>query len=315
MLDLLRIGGAKTWMTPEIIQINRLPSRATAYPFPNARQAQANAGRETSPWYLPLNGEWDFHLAQKPEDVPAEFIQPDFAPSNNASWMKMPVPGNWTLHGTFDRPHYLNMKMPFPDEPPHVPEKNPTGCYRTVLDLPASWQGRRIVLHFGGAESVLYLYVNGQPVGILNVPGVQTLTFGTGGTPTFAEIVKFETLIAQANADIGELSWLTSPGVRGNMKTTARTLTGATVVGVTPVWDEDEMNGYETAGVTQNVPNNLLALGVGSEFIHAIWSGIDLVVNPYSLDTSGQIRITVQMWVDNGVRHELAFCVSTNNAA
>jgi beta-galactosidase len=165
MLDLLKIGGAKTWMAPEIIQINRLPSRATAYPYPNHRLALANS-REASPWFLSLNGEWDFHLAQRPEDVPAEFIQADFAPANDGSWMKMPVPGNWTLHGTFDRPHYTNVKMPFQDEPPRVPEKNPTGCYRTVLELPASWQDRRIVLHFGGAESVLYVYVNGQSVGL-----------------------------------------------------------------------------------------------------------------------------------------------------
>jgi len=165
MLDLFRIGGDKTWMAPGIIQINRLPMRATAYPYPNGRLALANA-REISPWFLPLNGEWDFHLAQRPEDVPVEFIQPNFSPSDHKTWMKMPVPGNWTLHGTFDRPHYTNVQMPFEDEPPHVPEENPTGCYRTSMELPAAWQDRRVVLHFGGAESVLYVYVNGQAVGL-----------------------------------------------------------------------------------------------------------------------------------------------------
>ncbi len=165
MLDLLKMGGAKTWMTPEIIQANRLPSRATAYPYPNQRLALAN-DRDASPWFLPLNGDWDFHLAQKPEDVPADFIQPGFEPAGRDAWMKLPVPGNWTLHGTFDKPHYTNVQMPFPDEPPHVPEKNPTGCYRTVLDLPETWRDRRIVLHFGGAESVLYVYVNGASVGM-----------------------------------------------------------------------------------------------------------------------------------------------------
>jgi beta-galactosidase len=103
MLELLKIGGAKTWMTPEIIQTNRLPSRATAFSYPDHKLALAN-DRDASPWYLSLNGEWDFHLAQKPEDVPAEFIQPGFSPASQESWMKMPVPGNWTLHGTFDKP-------------------------------------------------------------------------------------------------------------------------------------------------------------------------------------------------------------------
>jgi len=165
MLDLFKVGGAKTWMAPETIQINRLPSRATSYPYPDHRAALANS-REASPWFLSLNGEWDFHLAQKPEEILVDFISPDFVPPTDASWMKMPVPGNWTMHGTFDRPHYTNVQMPFPDEPPRVPEKNPTGCYRTILELPASWRDRRIVLHFGGAESVLYVYINGQSVGL-----------------------------------------------------------------------------------------------------------------------------------------------------
>ena len=165
MLDLFQIGGSKSWIWPELIQVNRLPSRATAYPYPTAAQALADV-REKSPWYLPLNGEWDFLLAQRPEEVPLEFTLPDSVPAPAAGWMKMPVPGNWTLNGTFDRPHYTNVQMPFPEEPPRLPEKNPTGCYRTTLDIPKAWAGRRVVLHFGGAESVLYVYVNGQPVGL-----------------------------------------------------------------------------------------------------------------------------------------------------
>ena len=66
----------------------------------------------------------------------------------------------------FGKPHYTNVQMPFPNEPPHVPEENPTGIYRREFTLPADWQGRRIVLHFGGCEGALYVYVNGKPVGI-----------------------------------------------------------------------------------------------------------------------------------------------------
>lgn len=165
MLDLLKIGGASTWMAPEIIQANRLPSRATAYPYPDAKAALAN-DRNASPWFLSLDGEWDFHLAQKPEEVPTDFIQPTFDPAAHSDWKKVAVPGNWTLQDTFDKPHYTNVRMPFPEEPPRVPEKNPTGCYRTTLSLPESWRGRRIVLHFGGAESILFVYINGVPVGL-----------------------------------------------------------------------------------------------------------------------------------------------------
>jgi beta-galactosidase len=160
---MLQAGGARTWVAPEINQMNRLPARATSYTFPDAASALAQ-DRQQSPWFKLLNGTWDFQLAPCPEAVPEAFIQPQFDASQEG-WRPLPVPSNWTMHG-FDKPHYTNITMPFPQEPPRVPEENPTGLYRTQFDVPANWNERRIVLHFGGAESVLYVYVNGQPVGM-----------------------------------------------------------------------------------------------------------------------------------------------------
>ena len=56
--------------------------------------------------------------------------------------------------------------MPFSERPPGVPEKNPTGVYRTHFEVAEAWEGRRLRLHFGGAESVLYVHVNGRFVGM-----------------------------------------------------------------------------------------------------------------------------------------------------
>ena len=56
--------------------------------------------------------------------------------------------------------------MPFAGPPPRVPDDNPTGVYRRAVTVPAAWRGQRIVLHVGGAESVLYVHVNGAPVGM-----------------------------------------------------------------------------------------------------------------------------------------------------
>ena len=160
-MELLQIGGAKSWMSPEIIQINRLPARATLGSFPDATSARS-LDREKSPWFKSLDGDWQVHLAPRVEDVPPEFIRPEF---EAAGWSNLPVPSNWTMHG-FDRPHYTNVQMPFPHQPPSVPDENPTGCYRTRFELPPEWDGRRVVLHVGGAESVLYVYVNGRAVGM-----------------------------------------------------------------------------------------------------------------------------------------------------
>ena len=159
-MELLHLGSRPVWMAPEITQINRLPMRATLAPFPSLPAALTG---NSSLWTQSLNGEWDFHLAERPDDVPADFVSPNFAPGQG--WTKLPVPSNWTMHG-YDQPHYTNVQMPFPHEPPSVPDANPTGCYRTTFTLPDEWFGRRTVLRFGGAESVLAVWVNGIPVGV-----------------------------------------------------------------------------------------------------------------------------------------------------
>ncbi len=160
-MQLLNQGSIRTWVHPETLSLNRLPARATLFPFPD-RESAKSYERENSPWFLSLNGDWHFHLAEKPEAVEEEFVSPDF---DAKSWAKLPVPSNWTMHG-YDKPHYTNVQMPFRLAPPNVPEENPTGCYRTTFKIPKQWNKRRVVLHVGGAESVLYVWLNGQPVGM-----------------------------------------------------------------------------------------------------------------------------------------------------
>ncbi|KAL0724897.1 hypothetical protein Bca4012_039496 [Brassica carinata] len=41
--------------------------------------------------------------------------------------LSVTVPSNWQCHG-FDRPIYTNIVYPFPNDPPHVLEDNPTGA-------------------------------------------------------------------------------------------------------------------------------------------------------------------------------------------
>jgi len=163
-VDLLFIGGKPTWKSPTTISFNRLPARASLLPFadiPNAR----TVSREKTPYFQSLNGEWDFTLLHRPEDVRNEMLQPGFN-SAASSFRKIPVPSNWTMQDTFDKPHYTNVQMPFEQEAPEVPAKNPTGVYRTLFTVPKNWDGRRVVLHVGGAESVLYLWINGKAAGL-----------------------------------------------------------------------------------------------------------------------------------------------------
>ncbi|GMP41186.1 hypothetical protein CsSME_00011374 [Camellia sinensis var. sinensis] len=113
------------------------------------------------PFIKSLSGYWKFFLAQNPTSVPLKFYDSAF---EDSTWEILPVPSNWQMHG-FDKPIYTNVVYPFPLDPPHVPEDNPTGCYRTYFHLPKEWEGRRIFLHFEAVDSAFHAWINGVPVG------------------------------------------------------------------------------------------------------------------------------------------------------
>lgn len=148
------------WMNPECVGINTLPPRTHLYGYPSETKA-LNAEPLDSPWHLGLDGNWSFRLYQKPTDLEQGSIQPDW---KDSGWNCIKVPGNWTMQG-HDFPHYTNVQMPFPHQPPKVPEENPTGVYRTRFALPDYWKERRTVIHFGGVESAFFLFCNGNQVG------------------------------------------------------------------------------------------------------------------------------------------------------
>ena len=96
--------------------------------------ASARAGRASSPWFRSLDGTWRFAGFERAEEVrPAHVADA----TDTAGWRTITVPGHWTLQG-FDHPHYTNVQMPFTGRPPDVPERNPTGVYRTTFRLPVA---------------------------------------------------------------------------------------------------------------------------------------------------------------------------------
>ena len=63
------------------------------------------------------------------------------------------------------RPAYTNVRYPFPVDPPHVPDENPTGEYRRTFDLPPGWTDKQAVLRFLGVDSAFTVWLNGIELG------------------------------------------------------------------------------------------------------------------------------------------------------
>ena len=79
------------------------------------------------------------------------------------------MPAVWELNGYGD-PIYVNVgyawRNQFQNNPPEVPtENNHVGSYRREIVVPASWNGKDIIAHFGSVTSNMYLWVNGRYVG------------------------------------------------------------------------------------------------------------------------------------------------------
>ena len=83
------------------------------------------------------------------------------------------MPSHWVLPGTsaeaaagkYGRPIYTNVRYPFPIDPPHVPDENPTGDHRRDFELP-DWSYERLLLRFDGVESIYRVWLNGIEVGV-----------------------------------------------------------------------------------------------------------------------------------------------------
>jgi HK97 family phage major capsid protein len=154
-----------------------------------------------------------------------------------------------------------------------------------------------------------------EPQGILQNGSVNTVAIGTnGGAPTFAHFVQQETNVAASNADLGALGYITNAKVRGTLKTTLEAVTA----GAQMVWRGDgTVNGYR-AGATNLIPSNL-AKGSGTNLSAAIfgnWAevligmwgqGIDLLVDPYTLSSSGGVRVVALQDCDVKLRHAESF--------
>jgi len=155
-----------------------------------------------------------------------------------------------------------------------------------------------------------------RPTGVLNTSGIGSVTLGTNGlAPTWQMVVDLVREVEIDNVDATSAGFLTNAQVKSRLARTARQASG--VEGnfiLQPPFSD--LYGYPLT-VSQQVPSNLtkgsgtnlsaMIFGVWSDLLIGQWSGIDLMVDPYTGSSAATVRVTAFHDCDFAVRYPESF--------
>lgn len=160
-----------------------------------------------------------------------------------------------------------------------------------------------------------------QPLGLKGTTGVAAVTFsggktatfnalqggGTGSCGTWEQWVQLETELSSVNIEADTMIHLFNGAMRGGLKTTLRD----SVAGADYIFADDKtVNGYGTI-VSNQIQSNDAFFGDWPEALLGFWSGVDLVVDPYTRSSRGEVVYTAFQDTDFGVRRPEAFVIGS----
>jgi HK97 family phage major capsid protein len=165
---------------------------------------------------------------------------------------------------------------------------------------------------------------NGQPLGIINNTGLGSVLFAGGASKKFpasvggdgstdlkcgdwGEYVDLETAIAVNNLDVSSMRYVMNSVMRGALKQTLRASAAGSDYVLT---DAGQINGYPTVISNQMQQNDVL-FGNFADCVVGMWSGLDVVIDPYTQSASGQVILTVHQDFDVALRRPQSFALGT----
>jgi len=153
---------------------------------------------------------------------------------------------------------------------------------------------------------------SGQPTGIKNTSGINTVDFGTAPdlVPTFAQVVEMETKVAEDNALLGNLAYIMGAAMYGALKTTEKATNTAQFV----VEPGGTINGYR-AIVSNQAASGDAYFGNFADLLVGMFGGLDIVVDPYTASTSGTVRVVALQSCDVAVRNAVSFCLGNDGGS
>jgi HK97 family phage major capsid protein len=143
-----------------------------------------------------------------------------------------------------------------------------------------------------------------QPTGIENTSGVGNVV---GAGLTWQKVIEFRTDVAVANSLSGSLSFVTDPVTFG-------TLMGRPKAAGYPVYlinDNGQMISYPVYDSNQ-ITSGYLFFGDGSQVLLGEWGVLDILPDPYTASTKGDIRVVGFKSVDVALRHAGAWTLAND---
>ena len=161
------------WEDETFFGENKEEGHAVYMPYASVADMKADARYEL-PWlepetanYVSLNGVWKLNWVETIAERPgkADFWSDD---ADVSKWDEISVPSCLEMNGYGD-PLYINVNYPFNNNPPMIEMKNDllnsVASYRRNFDIPATWDGKNVFLHFDGIYGAAFVWVNGNYVG------------------------------------------------------------------------------------------------------------------------------------------------------
>jgi len=168
-----------------------------------------------------------------------------------------------------------------------------------ALDVVLQEDGRQVMalgfqagfFHGSGAS--------GQFKGLVNLTSINNSSQASVSWATILAAIK---AIKSDKAALGPLSWVTNAYgeavLRGREK--------ASGYPVYLMGDDDRLAG-RMAKFTESITEKYIFLGAFNQAYYAMWDALDVVIDPFTLATYHQVRITFNQLADTTVRHDEAF--------
>tara|TARA_R110002012_G_scaffold86483_2_gene214854 strand:+ start:2272 stop:4347 length:2076 start_codon:yes stop_codon:yes gene_type:complete len=157
-----------------------------------------------------------------------------------------------------------------------------------------------------------------EPVGVIGDSNVPVVAIGTnGGNMTYAKLLDMYKSVINNNAMFQDGKWIMNPSLEAKLR---QTLKDSSDTASNFIFGDDrKILGYDSI-VTTNMPSNLskgsasntlsgMIFGDFTQLMIANFSPLDVLVDPYTGSSAGNIRINTYLDMDLGLRHAHSFAV------